>query len=71
MRSPELASCMLYANIIILNSKVGCPINNGYRNYQPIIKNYIMREALMVKTLVLGCILVLRLSGSSPSLAFI
>ena len=30
-----------------------------------------MREALMVKTLVLGCILVLRLSGSSPSLAFV
>ena len=29
MRSPKLASCMLYANIIILNSKVGCLINNG------------------------------------------
>ena len=28
MRSPKLASCMLYANIIIPNSKVGCLINN-------------------------------------------
>ena len=28
MRSPKLASCMLYANIIIFNSKVGCLINN-------------------------------------------